>query len=433
MTMLKNALLTLAAAGLLFGCGPAGQTTGTSEAPRLAKEPAPAPTPTPAPVAGGDWEVSLEAEAFKANGPKVKDLKEASGGKALHFETGGSAELTLDLAADDYRLKVYAMAPDDTSDAFYVKIAGLDQRTFPRDTGALTACRAMGFTVKEAGPVTLKIDAAENGFYIDRVVLYRPHLAPAAVPGPDETFVQPETFKLADAAVKRLGGGSQVVVFEKRSSTAEGSVTLQKGIYDLTVWLQAASPASDGFKLAVAGKEHDLLPVEYGEPAPTEPVLVMAAADGPCALKITADDAGFEIDRLVFRKHPPAPPPAAGETCLEVETFKLTNAEVKPLPGAGGDSAVFFGKEGGTAETTTKLEAGTYELTAYSLAPDAESDAFYLSVGNKEERIYPKEFSRLSPTRTIEVEIKEAGPCKLKVEAAEEGFYLDRLVLKKIK
>ena len=128
------------------------------------------------------------------------------------------------------------------------------------------------------------------------------------------------------------------------------------------------------------------------------------------------------------------PVKAAGKPLvLEVESFKLDKAEIRALKGASGGKAVLFKDEAGGAKITVTLKKGDYDVTVYGQAPDAESDAFYLSLAGTEERLYTEDHGKLSKTKTLKVTVAKDGPCDLKIEPAETGFYLDKVEIRKAK
>ncbi len=125
--------------------------------------------------------------------------------------------------------------------------------------------------------------------------------------------------------------------------------------------------------------------------------------------------------------------PIVGQIVLEVENFTLKDAKVRALSGAGGGKAVLFHLETASAKTTVNLKKGNYEITVYALAPDAGQDAFYLTAAGADERIYPQEEAKLSPTRAVKITVSKDGPVKIEISAAEKGMSIDRLVIKPAK
>jgi hypothetical protein len=135
---------------------------------------------------------------------------------------------------------------------------------------------------------------------------------------------------------------------------------------------------------------------------------------------------------------PPVMPPAVGVVTLEVETFKLDEAEVRDLAGASGGKAVLFNSETSGAETSVPLKKGTYEVTLYMQGADEDHDAVYLSVAGIENRLYADEWGRVvvgavPDQERFTVAVPKDGPCKVVLLAAETDVYLDRVVLKLVK
>lgn len=131
----------------------------------------------------------------------------------------------------------------------------------------------------------------------------------------------------------------------------------------------------------------------------------------------------------------PAPPEPAllEEAVLEVEEFKLDEAEVKDLAGAGGGKAVLFAEETAGAETVVPLKKGTYQVTLYAQGSDEDHDAVYLSVAGIENRVYTPEWGKVVACEPVVVVVPKDGPCKVVLLAAETGVYLDKVVLKRVK
>jgi hypothetical protein len=119
---------------------------------------------------------------------------------------------------------------------------------------------------------------------------------------------------------------------------------------------------------------------------------------------------------------------------LEVEDFKLTNAEVQKLEGAGGGKVVVFKDDYSRAEKTIQLGKGKYEVTVYALGPSFDEDAFYLTVGNlAEERRWPENPGELLPTQdTISLTQEADGPCNITLRFGEKNVQLDRVQFKPV-
>lgn len=125
--------------------------------------------------------------------------------------------------------------------------------------------------------------------------------------------------------------------------------------------------------------------------------------------------------------------PAPGATVLEVESFALTKATVKPLKGASGGKTVVLAQDG-RAEASVTLPAGAYELAVVALAPSLAEDAFYVSVANQPEtRLFPGETEKLAASRPVQFSLSAAGPCKVVLSFAEENVQLDRVEIRAVK
>jgi len=127
--------------------------------------------------------------------------------------------------------------------------------------------------------------------------------------------------------------------------------------------------------------------------------------------------------------------PLAGETVLEVESFTLKDATAKDLAGASGGKAVLFDKaDESTATKEVQLKAGKYEAVVYVQAADEDTDAFYLTVGGEESRLFPEEYGKVLPAKAVAFEVKADGAVKFELRASEEaGLLLDRVVIRPAK
>jgi len=130
---------------------------------------------------------------------------------------------------------------------------------------------------------------------------------------------------------------------------------------------------------------------------------------------------------------PPVVTPTVGDVTLEVEAFKLDEAEVKDLAGASGGKAVLFGSETSGAETAVPLTKGTYQVTLYMQGADEDRDAVYLSVAGIENRLFAQEWGKVFACETVTVVVAKDGPVKVVLLAAETDVYLDKVVLKRVK
>ena len=112
-----------------------------------------------------------------------------------------------------------------------------------------------------------------------------------------------ETFTLEDATVKDLQGatGGKAVLFDKETSSAKTTVTLKKGNYEVTVFVQGVDPDHDAFFLSVAGEESRLFPAEYGKVVAADPVKVEVKQDGAVAIALAAAETGLYLDKVVVK------------------------------------------------------------------------------------------------------------------------------------
>jgi hypothetical protein len=167
-------------------------------------------------------------------------------------------------------------------------------------------------------------------------------------------------------------------------------------------------------------------PAEVGKPAVKDHQAVTEAT----ATK--KEEAPAKVEKPEKPEKPSAPAETAGGTIvLEAESFDLEKADVKELAGASGGKAVFFQHADGQASTSVKLAKGRYEVVVRMQAPDPESDAFYLTLAGTEERLYPEDHKKLCTTGKMTVSVSRDGPCALKIEPAESGFYIDRVEIRR--
>ncbi len=119
---------------------------------------------------------------------------------------------------------------------------------------------------------------------------------------------------------------------------------------------------------------------------------------------------------------------------VEVEEFKLTNAQVQELEGASGGKVVVLQDESSKAEATIQLKKGNYEITVYALGPSYDEDAFYVTVGNNaQERMWLKNTREILPTLDVLKFTQETdGPCNILILLAEPNVQLDRVEFKHV-
>jgi len=174
----------------------------------------------------------------------------------------------------------------------------------------------------------------------------------------------------------------------------------------------------------------------WGVPLRSAPPLPVKAEDGSPAVP----DAETQAPKP---RPAPAKPEAAAPAdlpkvavgagkVLEVESFKLSGgAAVKPLAGASGEKAVLFTDTKGRVEVRLALEAGAYAFVVFVQARDAKHDAFFVSLGEKEHRLFPKEFGKVMATRPLVARLPAAAEMVFAIHAAETDVYIDRVVVKK--
>ncbi|MBN2182786.1 MAG: hypothetical protein JW715_12820 [Sedimentisphaerales bacterium] len=118
---------------------------------------------------------------------------------------------------------------------------------------------------------------------------------------------------------------------------------------------------------------------------------------------------------------------------IEVEEFDLTNAKVLDTEDASGGKSVVIQDASGKAETTIQLSKGTYEISVYALGPSYDEDAFFMTIGGMEQRMWLESPEEILPTLEYFAYTQEAdGPCSIKLTYAEPNVELDRVLFKKV-
>ena len=121
--------------------------------------------------------VALEAEEMDLRGIAVRELKDASRGKALHFTQPGSrAKRSVDLRSGAYELQVVLQAPKANEDAVVVRLAGKEFRLRPEKEGALAPGRlrdrpTVRVEIPEEEDYEIRIEFAQADVWVDRVLL----------------------------------------------------------------------------------------------------------------------------------------------------------------------------------------------------------------------------------------------------------------------
>jgi hypothetical protein len=118
---------------------------------------------------------------------------------------------------------------------------------------------------------------------------------------------------------------------------------------------------------------------------------------------------------------------------VEVEDFDLTGAKVLDLEGASGEKAVMLQDDTSKAEATIKLCKGSYEVSVYGLAPSYEEDAFYVTVGGNEQRMWIESPEEILPTLEYVAHTQDAdGPCDIVITYIEPNVELDKVEFKRV-
>ena len=113
---------------------------------------------------------------------------------------------------------------------------------------------------------------------------------------------------------------------------------------------------------------------------------------------------------------------------VEVEDFNLTNAKVLDLEGASGEKCVVLQDDTSKAEATIKLCKGSYEVSVYGLAPSYDEDAFYVTVGGNEQRMWIESPEEILPTLEYIAHTQDAdGPCDIVITYVEPNVELDKV------
>jgi len=121
----------------------------------------------------------------------------------------------------------------------------------------------------------------------------------------------------------------------------------------------------------------------------------------------------------------------AAELVIEVESLKLSNAQVKDLESASG-KVVAFDVESAEAKGEVELDRGVYMAYLYMYAPDPEQDAVYVAIGQTRERVYPAIHATLTESGSFTLNILEKRKYPISITCGETGVLLDRLVIQSI-
>ena len=92
-------------------------------------------------------------------------------------------------------------------------------------------------------------------------------------------------------------------MLEGYSSKAEGSVSLKKGTYNVTVSTLGVSEEEDAFYLKLAdGYKDRLYPDEHGSIVPISIGRHTQAADGDCKIAFSFGEQNVQLDQIQFEK-----------------------------------------------------------------------------------------------------------------------------------
>ena len=160
--MAGKILVVLAVVMLAAGCGTPGTTTAGAPARRSVD--------TAKPAVGAV--AVVEVENFKLTKAEVKELKDASGGKAVLLTSEDSqAEYTVPaLNKGTYDAILYGVGQSDSEDAVYVRVAGqAEERVFPAEWKKVMPFGAVRFTQPSDGPCKILLTFGEENVLLDRV------------------------------------------------------------------------------------------------------------------------------------------------------------------------------------------------------------------------------------------------------------------------
>lgn len=140
----------------------------------------------------------------------------------------------------------------------------------------------------------------------------------------------------------------------------------------------------------------------------------------------------------------PVPVAAEGETSLEIESFRLTNARIEPLAGAGGGEVVRLDPVTGRAFQVVELPAGRYEFMLYASSARFDDRAarlqfdFDYSNGDRNTRLNCDQTNQIAvwrkndPPGPVIREMKSPGQVKLLLSSLRSDIVFDRLVIRPV-
>ena len=124
-----------------------------------------------------------------------------------------------------------------------------------------------------------------------------------------------------------------------------------------------------------------------------------------------------------------APQPAAFEV-ENAKCFKLTDAKVVELEGAGGGKAVVLTTANGEAVAQVVLPPGTYNLVVYGYAPSYNEDRFYVTVGDyPEAKMVMSAIKKVAPSNALKFKVDKLGPVKIRISFGEDNVQFDRVLI----
>jgi hypothetical protein len=130
--------------------------------------------PPPAEFPADGKKLVVEGESFLLERVQLRELKGASGGKAVLFDyLDGFAKRTVKLKPGSYEVMAYIYAPHREADAFFMKLAGSYERICADKKQEVSTCTKMTVKVDKPGGYELRLEPAETNFMIDRVEITR--------------------------------------------------------------------------------------------------------------------------------------------------------------------------------------------------------------------------------------------------------------------
>jgi hypothetical protein len=116
---------------------------------------------------------------------------------------------------------------------------------------------------------------------------------------------------------------------------------------------------------------------------------------------------------------------------FEIEDMDITNAPILENEDASGGKLVEMKHENSSAETTVTLDKGEYVMVLFARGKSSDQDATYVQLGSRQRhRVYPAvKKTVMRCVGNMYENIDEAGEYTVRVQTAETGVELDRLVI----